>query len=186
MKEQGRNRLLRIQTPLNDAVASELRAGDEVLLSGVLYTARDAAHARLVQLLRDGKPLPFDLTGSVIYYAGPTPAKPGRIVGSMGPTTSGRMDAYTPELLSAGLKGMIGKGRRSDEVVEAIKSNRAVYFAATGGAAALLSKHVVSCEIIAYQDLGCEAIHRLEVVDFPVIVINDSSGRDFYRDKRRW
>jgi len=169
-----------ITTPLTDDAIAGLSAGDRVLLSGVIYTARDAAHARLVELLRRGEPLPIGLKGQVICYAGPSPARPGHVIGSLGPTTSGRMDAYTPALLRAGLKGMIGKGYRSREVVEAIVRHGAVYFAATGGAAALLAKKVVACEIVAYEDLGCEAIHRLEVVDFPLIVINDSHGRDFY------
>jgi fumarate hydratase subunit beta len=170
--------------PLTDETVAGLSAGDAVLLSATIYTARDAAHARLVELIRAGKPLPIDLLGQVIYYAGPSPAKPGQVIGSIGPTTSGRMDAYAPELLAAGLKGMIGKGLRSQEVIDAIVRHRAVYFAATGGAAALLAKHVVACEVVAYEDLGCEAIHRLEVRDFPLIVINDCSGRDFYRENQ--
>lgn len=176
--------VLRVSAPLSDEDVAQLRSGDHVLLSGVIYTARDAAHARLVELIRAGKPLPIDLEGQVIYYAGPSPAKPGQVIGSIGPTTSGRMDAYTPELLAAGLKGMIGKGLRSEAVVEAIKEHKAVYFAATGGAAALLSKKVVSCEVVAYEDLGCEAIHRLEVRDLPLIVINDCFGGDFYRENQ--
>lgn len=175
---------IRIKAPLSDAVVAGLRAGDRVLLSGVIYTARDAAHERFVKLLREGGALPFDIAGSVIYYAGPTPAKPGHIVGALGPTTSGRMDAYTPELLKAGLKGMIGKGPRSEAVVEAVRLYAGIYFAATGGAAALLSKRVLSCEVVSYEDLGCEAVHRLEVSDFPLIVINDCEGRDYYRDNR--
>lgn len=174
----------KITTPLSEEVICTLRAGDSVLLSGTIYTARDAAHARLVELIRRGERLPFDLHGQVIYYAGPTPAPPGRVIGSIGPTTSGRMDAYTPELLAAGLKGMIGKGERSQNVVDAIARFKAVYFAATGGAGALLARRVVSCEVVAFSDLGCEAIHRLEVMDFPVIVINDCFGRDFYRENR--
>ncbi|MGC8861446.1 MAG: Fe-S-containing hydro-lyase [Armatimonadota bacterium] len=173
-----------LTTPLSDQDIENLEAGDRVLLSGVVYTARDAAHARLVEMLRRGERLPFDMTGQVIYYAGPTPAGPGRVVGSIGPTTSGRMDAFTPELLSAGLKGMIGKGERGQEVIDAIVRHRAVYFAATGGAGALLSKRVISCEVIAFPDLGCEAIHRLEVRDFPLVVINDCRGRDFYCEVR--
>ena len=170
-----------IQTPLTEKEIEDLAAGDRVLLSGVIYTARDAAHTRLAALLRQGKPLPFDMNGQVIYYAGPSPARPGRIIGSLGPTTAGRMDAFTPELLAAGVKGMIGKGLRDASVVEAIEKRRAVYFAATGGAGALLAKCVVSCEVIAFEDLGCEAIHRLEVRDMPLVVINDSRGLDFYR-----
>ncbi|MHB9037659.1 MAG: Fe-S-containing hydro-lyase [Armatimonadota bacterium] len=173
-----------LTTPLTDQAIEQLRAGDHVLLSGVVYTARDAAHARLTELLRQGKPLPIDLEGQVIYYVGPTPARPGQIIGSAGPTTSGRMDSFTPELLAAGLKGMIGKGQRDQTVIDAIKKHKAVYFAATGGAAALLAKRVISCEIVAYEDLGCEAIRRLEVKDLPLIVINDSEGRDFYRENQ--
>jgi len=174
--------MIRLTTPLNDHDIEALSAGDSVLLSGVVYTARDAAHARLVELLRQGKPLPVDLAGQVIYYVGPTPAKPGQVIGSAGPTTAGRMDSFTPELLAAGLKGMIGKGRRDQSVIDAIVRYKAVYFAATGGAAAMLAKRIVSCEVVAYDDLGCEAIHRLEVRDLPVIVINDCHGRDFYAE----
>lgn len=176
--------MVHITTPLSDQDILALHAGDSVLLSGVVYTARDAAHARMVEALRCGEPLPFDIRGQVIYYVGPTPAKPGRVIGSAGPTTSGRMDAYTPLLLAAGLKGMIGKGERNQEVIDAIVRHRAIYFAATGGAAALLAKHIVSCEVIAYEDLGCEAVHRLEVCDFPLVVINDYQGRDYYREMR--
>ena len=174
----------RIETPLRDEDIEVLRAGDSVLLSGVVYTARDAAHARLVELLKRGEPLPIDLKGQVIYYVGPTPAKPGQVIGSAGPTTAGRMDSFTPALLEAGLKGMIGKGQRSQSVIDAIGEHKAVYFAATGGAAALLAKRVVSCEVVAYEDLGCEAIHRLEVRDLPLIVINDCHGGDFYRENQ--
>lgn len=175
---------IRVVAPISRDVIAKLSAGDQILLSGVIYTARDAAHARLVELIRAGKPLPIDLTGQIIYYAGPSPAKPGQVIGSIGPTTSGRMDAYTPELLAAGLKGMIGKGLRSQNVIDSIVGHKAIYFAATGGAAALLAKRIVSCEVIAYEDLGCEAIHKLEVREFPLIVINDSSGRDFYRENQ--
>ena len=174
----------RLTTPLTDARIEMLSAGDRVLLSGVIYTARDAAHARLVDLLMQGKPLPFDVAGQVIYYAGPTPAKPGCVIGSLGPTTAGRMDAYTPELLAAGLKGMIGKGSRNRSVIDAIVAHKAVYFAATGGTGALLARKVVACEIVAFEDLGCEAVHRLEVVDLPLVVINDCRGRDFYRENQ--
>ncbi len=176
--------MIRITTPLSDQDILGLHAGDSVLLSGVVYTARDAAHARMADAIRRGEPLPFDIRGQIIYYVGPTPAKPGRVIGSAGPTTSGRMDAYTPVLLTSGLKGMIGKGERSQEVIDAIVRYRAIYFAATGGAAALLAKHVISCKVIAYEDLGCEAIHKLEVCDFPLIVINDCRGRDYYREMR--
>jgi fumarate hydratase subunit beta len=176
--------VVRLQTPLVSEQIEKLRAGDSVLLSGVVYTARDAAHARLIELLKRGEPLPVDLKGQVIYYVGPTPAKPGQVIGSAGPTTAGRMDSYTPALLEAGLKGMIGKGQRSQSVIDAIVEHKAVYFAATGGAAALLAKRVVSCEVVAYEDLGCEAIHRLEVRDLPLIVINDCFGGDFYRENQ--
>lgn len=172
--------MIRLVTPLSDDAVKTLKSGDMVLLSGVVYTARDAAHARLADLIAEDKPLPVDLQGQVIYYVGPTPAPPGRVIGSAGPTTSGRMDKFTPALLKAGLKGMIGKGKRDRSVVEAIAEHNAVYFAATGGAGALLAQKVVSCEVVAYQDLGCEAIHRLEIIDLPLIVINDAAGRDFY------
>lgn len=171
-----------LKTPLHDEDIERLNAGDRVLLSGVVYTARDAAHARLVRLIEDGRPLPFDLAGQVIYYTGPTPAKPGCVIGSAGPTTSGRMDSFTPRLLASGLKGMIGKGPRDQGVIDAIVEHRAVYFAATAGAGALLAKHIISSEIVVYEDLGCEAIRRLEVKDLPLIVINDCRGRDFYRE----
>lgn len=170
----------KISTPLTFEEIKELVAGDMVLLSGVVYTARDAAHARLLDLINQGKDLPFELEGQVIYYVGPTPSKPGQVIGSAGPTTAGRMDTFTPYLLDRGLKGMIGKGFRNQIVRESIKKNRAVYFAATGGAAALLAKHITECEIIAYEDLGCEAIRRLVVKDLPLVVIDDCYGNDFY------
>ncbi len=176
--------MVRLNTPLIAEELTGLHSGDSVLLSGVVYTARDAAHARLVELIRQGKPLPVDLAGQVLYYVGPTPAKPVDVIGSAGPTTSGRMDSFTPLLLEAGLKGMIGKGQRNQAVRDAIVEHRAVYFAATGGAAALLAKRIVSCEVVAYDDLGCEAIHRLEVKDLPLIVINDCHGGDFYRENQ--
>ncbi len=152
---------------------------------GGLSPPRDAAHARLVELVRDGKPLPFDVRGQVIYFVGPTPAPPGRPIGSAGPTTSYRMDPYSPVLIGLGLKGMIGKGKRSAEVVEAMKRHKAVYLGATGGAAALIAKRIVSSEIVAYEDLGPEAIRRLEVVDFPATVIIDCRGRDVYAEGRK-
>jgi fumarate hydratase subunit beta len=176
--------LNKVTTPLTPEVIEQLHAGDAILLSGIVYTARDAAHARLFELIKLGKPLPIDLAGQVIYYVGPTPTPPGRVIGSAGPTTSGRMDVFTPTLLTAGLKGMIGKGERSREVTQAIVNNKAVYFAATGGAGALLAKRVISCELVAYEDLGCEAIHKLEVVDLPLIVINDCHGGDYYTETR--
>lgn len=170
----------RIQLPLTDAVIDTLCAGDIVYLTGTLYTGRDAAHQRLWETYQKNEPMPVDLSGEVLYYVGPTPARPGQAVGSAGPTSSYRMDAYTPLLLSLGLKGMIGKGTRGPEVVEAIQTYHAVYFAAVGGAAALISKSIVSSEVIAYEDLGPEAIRRYEVVDFPVIVVIDAKGRDLY------
>jgi fumarate hydratase subunit beta len=158
-----------------------LKAGDKVLITGVIYTGRDAAHKRLTDLLKEGKPLPVDLKGQIIYYVGPAPAKPGHSIGSAGPTTSGRMDAYSPKLMEIGLKGMIGKGMRKKEVIEAMKKYKAVYLAATGGAGALLAKSVKKAQIVAYEDLGPEAINRLEVVDFPAIVVNDTKGNDLYQ-----
>ncbi|SES93191.1 Fe-S-containing hydro-lyase [Anaerobranca gottschalkii] len=170
----------KIKTPLSPQDIESLVAGDLVELTGVIYTARDAAHKRMIEALNNGEQLPFDLNGNVIYYVGPTPAKEGQVIGSAGPTTSGRMDKYTPRLLDLGLKGMIGKGLRSQEVVESIKKNKGVYFAAVGGAAALISKRIIKSEIIAYEDLGTEGIRKLEVVDFPVIVAIDSQGNNFY------
>ena len=171
----------KIETPLNNEALGTLKAGDSCLISGTVYTARDAAHERLVELLDAGKKLPFEIEGAVIYYAGPTPAPPGRVIGSIGPTTSGRMDAYTPRLIESGLKGTIGKGPRSKEVLEALAKRKAVYFAAISGAAALMSRAVVSAEVIAFKELGPEAVRRLEVKDLPVVVINDVHGQDFYR-----
>jgi len=172
---------IRLKTPLTDADAEKLRSGDKVLITGVIYTGRDAAHQRLFNLLKEGKTLPIDLQGQIIYYVGPAPAKPGQAIGSAGPTTSGRMDAFSPQLMAIGLKGMIGKGMRKKEVIEAMKKYKAIYFAATGGAGALLAKAVKKAEIVAYEDLGPEAISRLEVVDFPVIVVNDTQGNDLYQ-----
>jgi len=176
---------IRLKTPLSDADVEKLKAGDKVLLNGVIYTGRDAAHKRLFDLLQEKKPLPVDLKGQVIYYVGPAPAKPGQVIGSAGPTTSGRMDAYSPKLMEMGLKGMIGKGMRKKEVVEAMKKYKAVYFAATGGAGALLAKAIKKAEVVAYEDLGPEAINRLEVEDFPVIVVNDTQGNDLYEEGMR-
>jgi len=172
---------IRLKTPLKDADVEKLKAGDKVLITGVIYTGRDAAHKRLFDLLKEGKPLPVDLKGQIIYYVGPAPAKPGHAIGSAGPTTSGRMDAYSPRLMEIGLKGMIGKGMRKKEVIEAMKKYKAVYLAATGGAAALIAKSVKKADIVAYEDLGPEAINRLEVVDFPAIVVNDTKGNDLYQ-----
>ncbi|HLC17937.1 MAG TPA: Fe-S-containing hydro-lyase, partial [Thermodesulfobacteriota bacterium] len=155
---------------------------DRVLISGVLYTARDAAHKRFMELLDRGEKLPFDVKGQIIYYVGPTPAKPGQVIGSAGATTSGRMDAYTPRLLKLGLKATIGKGARSSEVIEAMKAKKAVYLAAVGGAAALISKCIVKSEVVAYEDLGPEAVRRLTVEDFPAIVVNDTRGGDLFAE----
>ncbi|MGO8684561.1 MAG: Fe-S-containing hydro-lyase [Thermoleophilia bacterium] len=174
----------KITTPLTDDVVERLHAGDEVEISGIVYQARDAAHKRIVALMQAGEKLPFELAGAVIYYVGPSPAKPGAVIGSAGPTTSGRMDAYTPLLIEHGLKGMIGKGLRSEPVTEAMKKHKAVYFAATGGAGALLAKRIVGNEIIAWPELGAEAVARLEVKDFPVVVVNDCHGGDLYAEGR--
>lgn len=175
----------RITTPLTEEKVKELKAGDSVLISGIIYTARDAAHKRLVELLDKGEKLPVDVENSIIYYVGPTPAKPGQPIGSAGPTTSYRMDSYAPRLLEIGLKGMIGKGLRSKEVVESMKKNKAVYFAAIGGAAALMGKSIKSAEIVAYEDLGSEAIRRLEVENLPVVVVIDSEGNNLYEMGQR-
>lgn len=169
-----------ITTPLTDSAAQELRAGEKVLLSGLIYTARDAAHKRFIETLQAGETLPFDIRGQVIYYCGPSPAAPGRVIGAAGPTTSGRMDSYTPTLLSLGLKGMIGKGKRSHAVRDAIVQHKAVYFGATGGAGALLSRAVLSYEVVAYEEMGPEAVARLEVRELPLFVINDMYGNDLY------
>ena len=169
-----------ITTPLSAQEARLLRAGDRVLLSGIVYTARDAAHARLVKLLDEGRPLPLPLRDAVIYYVGPTPAKPGQAIGSAGPTTSYRMDRYAPRLLEKGLRGMIGKGQRSRAVIRSMQENGAVYFGALGGAGALLAKCVKSCRVLCYEDLGPEAIHELTVENFPVTVAIDSHGNSLY------
>jgi len=166
--------------PLTDADAEALTAGDRVRITGVLYTARDAAHARLLPLIESGQALPLDVRGQIIYYTGPSPARPGQVVGSVGPTTAGRMDEYTPRLLRLGLKGSIGKGARSQPVKDALKEHKAVYFGAIGGAGAVLSRFVTKLEVVAYEDLGTEAIRRLLVEDFPAIVINDCFGGDLY------
>lgn len=171
---------IQLTTPFTEEQARSLKAGDSVLLSGTIYTARDAAHKRLCELLDKGEPLPVELRDAIIYYVGPTPAKPGHAIGSAGPTTSYRMDAYAPRLLDIGLRGMIGKGSRSQEVVESIIRNGAVYFAAIGGAAALIAKSITEAELVAYEDLGSEAIRKLTVKDFPVTVVVDSQGNDLY------
>ncbi|MCK4999824.1 MAG: Fe-S-containing hydro-lyase [Anaerohalosphaera sp.] len=172
--------VIRVNTPLSDDVVLSLRAGDEVLVSGVIYTGRDQAHKRLCELLDAGKVLPIDLTGQVIYFVGPTPAAPGRVIGAAGPTTSSRMDAFSPKLIAAGLKGMIGKGYRGDEVRDALKEYKAVHLAATGGAGALLSKCIVASKIVAYADLGTEAIRKLVVTDFPCVAAYDAYGGSVY------
>lgn len=170
----------KITTSLTEEKVKDLKAGDSVLISGIIYTARDAAHKRLVELLDKGETLPIDVKDSIIYYVGPSPAKPGKVIGSAGPTTSYRMDTYAPRLLEIGLKGMIGKGKRSEEVVNSMKKNKAVYFAAIGGAAALMGKSIKKAELVAYEDLGSEAIRRLEVEDLPVVVVIDSEGNNLY------
>ncbi|UCH51310.1 MAG: Fe-S-containing hydro-lyase [Chloroflexota bacterium] len=171
---------LNIKSPLDEDTIKKLKAGDQVFITGVIYTARDAAHKRLVEALDKGEKLPFDLKNQTVYYMGPSPAKPGQVIGSAGPTTSGRMDSYAPRLMAAGLKGMIGKGNRSQTVKDAIQKHKAVYFAAIGGAGALISKSIKKAEVIAYEDLGAEAIRRLEVENFPATVINDTQGADLY------
>jgi len=170
----------KITLPLTDEVLQDLKAGDNVLLNGVIYVARDAAHKRMVAALEEGQDLPFAPQGQTVYFMGPSPAKPGQAIGSAGPTTSGRMDTYSPRLMAVGLKGMIGKGNRSQAVKDAMKKYRAVYFAAIGGAGALISKCIKKAEVIAYDELGAEAVRRLEVEDFPVTVINDIYGGDLY------
>lgn len=175
----------RVNTPLTEAKVKELKAGDTVLLSGVIYTGRDAAHKRLVELLNKGENLPIDVKDSIIYYVGPTPAKEGQPIGSAGPTTSYRMDDYTPALLDEGLKGMIGKGLRGEKVVESMKKNKAVYFGAIGGAAALIGKCVKKAEVVTYEDLGAEAIRRLEVEDMPLVVVIDCEGNNLYEEGQK-
>lgn len=175
----------RIQTPLTEEVTRSLKAGDKVLIDGVIFTGRDSAHKLLIEALQRGEDLPVDLEGQIIYYVGPCPAKPGDPIGSAGPTTSGRMDVYTPTLLEVGLKGMIGKGNRSAAVIEAIKEHAAIYFLAVGGAGALLAKSVRKAEVVAYDELGPEAIHRLEVEGFPVVVGVDTGGTDIYVEGRK-
>ena len=169
-----------INTPLDDKIVSELKAGDYVYLTGTVYTARDAAHKRLYEALQRGEDIPLELQNNIIYYLGPSPAREGQVIGSAGPTTSSRMDKYTPLLLEKGLKGMIGKGKRSDEVIESMHKNHAVYFAAIGGAGALLSKCIKKSEVIAYEDLGTEAIRKLEVENLPIIVVIDDEKTNLY------
>lgn len=173
---------MKLTTPLTDETVEQLHAGDKVSITGVIYVGRDAAHKRLVTALEAGEPLPFDPRGQMIYYMGPSPAKPGEPIGSAGPTTSYRMDPYTPRMLEAGLKGMIGKGNRSLPVRQAMQKHKAIYLGATGGAGALIAKSIKGATVIAYDDLGAEALLRLEVEDFPAIVINDIYGGDAYED----
>lgn len=175
---------VKITAPMSKEVARSLKAGDSCLISGVIYTARDAAHKRLCELVAAGKELPFPVKDSIIYFVGPTPAKPGQAIGSAGPTTSYRMDAYSPTMIACGQTGMIGKGKRGPEVVAAMKEHGAVYFGAIGGCGALLSKCIKKAEVVAYEDLGAEAIRRLEVEDFPAIVIIDSEGNNLYETGR--
>ena len=176
---------IRVQTPLSREQARRLKSGDSVLLSGGIYTARDAAHKRLCELVEQGKELPLDVKDSVIYFVGPTPARPGQAIGSAGPTTAYRMDAYSPTMIAQGQTGMIGQGKRNAEVIAAMKEHGAVYFGAIGGCGALLSKCIKKAEVVAYDDLGAEAIRRLEVEDFPVIVIIDSEGNNLYETGRK-
>lgn len=173
---------IRITTPLTAEAAGKLKAGDIVLITGTIYSARDAAHKKMVEALDRGEKLPVDFTDQIVYYVGPSPAKPGQVIGSAGPTTSGRMDAYTPKMLEQGLRGMIGKGYRSPAVIEAMKKHGAVYFAATGGAAALIARAIKKYEVVAYGDLGAEALAEFAVEDFPAIVVIDSTGRNFYEE----
>ncbi len=172
----------KIMLPLADETLEGLKAGDNILLTGTIYVGRDAAHKRMIEALEQGKPLPFDIKGQVIYFMGPSPARQGQPIGSAGPTTSGRMDSYSPRLIAEGLKGMIGKGMRSQEVKNAMKKYKAVYLAAIGGAGALISKTIKKSEVIAYEELGAEAVRRLEVEDFPATVVNDIYGGDLYQE----
>jgi fumarate hydratase subunit beta len=176
---------MKITTPLTDAVIEQLHAGDTVEITGTIYVARDAAHKRMVEALDRGEKLPVDLRGQIVYYMGPSPTKPGQVIGSAGPTTSGRMDAYAPRLMEIGLKGMIGKGLRAQPVKDAMKKYKAVYFAATGGAAALIAQRIKKARGIAYEDLGAEALQELQVEDFPVIVVNDMYGGDAYEEGKK-
>ena len=188
-KIKNMSQIKKLQPPLTDSVVRSLKAGDEVLITGIIYTARDMAHKRLCQSIchkaslpgETGRKLPFELEGAVIYFVGPTPARPGRIIGSAGPTTSSRMDAFSPMLIAKGLKAMIGKGYRGDEVRDALKKYGAVHLSTIGGAGALLSKHIVSAEVITYEDLGTEAVRKLQVVDVPAIVAYDSHGKNVYK-----
>ena len=183
--ETGRDGVKDLRTPLSDADVQSLKAGDRVRISGVIYTARDAAHGRLAPLVEKGEPLPIDVKGQIIYYTGPSPARPGDVVGSIGPTTASRMDKFTPALMALGLKGTIGKGYRGQPVKDALKQHKAVYFGSIGGAGAVLSEFVKKADIVAYEDLGTEAIRRLEVDGFPVIVLYDCHGGDLYQEGQK-
>jgi fumarate hydratase subunit beta len=174
-----------ITTPLSDADVESLKAGDRVRITGVLYTARDAAHGRLLPLMEKGEPLPIDVKGAIIYYTGPTPPQPGQVIGAIGPTTASRMDKFTPALLKLGLKATIGKGYRGQAVKDALRQFKGIYFGTVGGAGALLSQHIRKSEFVAYEDLGTEAIRRLEVHEFPAIVLNDCHGGDLYQDGQK-
>ncbi|MBI5651520.1 MAG: Fe-S-containing hydro-lyase [Chloroflexi bacterium] len=176
---------MKLTTPLTDESIANLKAGDRVEITGTIYVARDAAHKRMVETLDRGEPLPVDVRGQIVYYMGPSPTKPGQVIGSAGPTTSGRMDRYAPRLMEIGLKGMIGKGLRIPPVKDAMKKFKAVYFAATGGAAALISQRIKKAKVIAYEELGAEALQELQVEDFPVIVVNDIYGGDAYEDGKK-
>lgn len=178
----GINMNKNIKAPLSEEVVRSLEAGDYVYITGIIYTARDAAHKRLYDSILKGEEIPFDLTNNIVYYLGPTPAREGKVIGSAGPTTSSRMDKYAPLLMEQGLKGMIGKGKRNEDVLSAIKVNTCVYFAAVGGAGAILSKCIKKSEVIAYDDLGTEAIRKLEVKDFPAIVVVDCKGNNLYEE----
>ena len=176
---------MKLTTPLTDEIVAQLHAGDQVEITGTIYVARDAAHKRLVETLDRGEALPVDVRGQIVYYMGPSPTKPGKVIGSAGPTTSGRMDRYAPRMMAEGLKGMIGKGLRLQPVKDAIKQYKAVYFAATGGAAALIAQQIKKAQVMAYEELGAEALQKLEVEDFPVIVVNDMYGGDAYEDGKQ-
>ena len=180
-------KLIKLNTPLKKEDLINLKIGDKILLTGIIYTGRDAAHQKFIDSLENGEKLPFDIDGAVIYYVGPAPAKPGEIIGSAGPTTSYRMDKFAPKLIELGLRGMIGKGKRDKNVIEACKNYKAVYFGATGGAAALIASKIKSSKIIAYEELGPEAVREMYVEDFPMIVVNDTTGKDLYEEgKKKW
>lgn len=185
MDEHREGRVLKVAAPFTEETVAQMRSGDRVLITGRLLTARDAAHKRLYELIMDGKPLPVDLNGQVIYYVGPTPPRPGMVIGSAGPTTSGRVDKFTPALLERGVKGLIGKGYRSQQVKDALVKNRCVYLVTTGGTGALLSKRIKASRVVAWEDLGTEAIRELVVEEFPAVVIHDIYGGDAYAEGQR-